>query len=191
MNDEFEKVKIPQKVYWKIDKAVATMYEMLKIDSVPIDPFAIAKSLNIEVIPYSKLNEDELKDALENPRDGLSYFNTEKKKFIIWYNDRGACRARQRFTIMHEIGHIWLGHKVDSILAEMQANAFASYALAPSPVIHVIPHESFVDYMSIFDISSDGAYYTFYRYKQWTHQIEERKLFDFEVKLMDTFRKNK
>ena len=39
------------------------------------------------------------------------------------------------FTIMHEIGHIDMGHKHGSQLAEVIANHYAGYALAPSPLI--------------------------------------------------------
>lgn len=187
MIDECGKLTLPQRVFWDVDKAVAKLYEELNIKSVPIDPFAIAKALNIKVQPYSEFSEEILQKLVKISQDGFGFFDIEENRYVILYDDVNNCKARQRFTIMHEIGHIVLGHKVDSPLAEVLANAFASYALAPSPIIHMLVFDSYLDFMSIFNISNEGAYYTFIRYKQWTHQIEQRALFDFEIKLMERF----
>lgn len=38
----------------------------------------------------------------------------KRKSFFIYCNDMNCNQQRLRFTIMHEIGHIVLGHKISN-----------------------------------------------------------------------------
>ena len=116
MNDNDSKfVKLPKTLYDLIEFKVVELFEQLNIDKFPIDPFQIANSLNIKLIPYSQLSE----------KAQQYYHSLEVVGFncildgvrVICYNDNDIIE-RQRFTIMHEIGHIVMKHKQDSELAE-------------------------------------------------------------------------
>ena len=59
----------------------------------------------------------------------------------VVYNERKNY-GRVNHTIMHEIGHIVLGHTEDSDLAEAEVSFFAKYALAPPILINKLKLET-------------------------------------------------
>ena len=86
----------------------------------------------------------------------------------IFYDDLHP-RNRQRFTIMHEMGHIQLGHKENSMYAERCANYFATYSLAPTPIIGLYGCEDYIEVSKRFKLSQESALYAFDRYKRWVN----------------------
>lgn len=122
---------------------------------------------------------------INNNADGFSYYHPGLGRFIIRYNDV-QCIERQRFTIMHEIGHILLGHKTESDLADKMANYFAAYALAPSPLIHEYGVEDYIDIKNIFQVSEECAQICMFRYNNWVNYGCKHYL-PYEKKLIDMF----
>lgn len=104
--------------------------------------------------------------------------------YKIFYND-SHCIERQRFTIMHEIGHIELGHKESSAFAEMCANYYAAYSLAPSPLIGLFKCEDYIDVSIRFNISYECAIYAFDRFERRSNM--PYKLKPYEMKLNGLF----
>lgn len=110
-----------------------------EIASLPVDPFRLAQQHDLGPEPYSKLN-------LSYKEDGFLIRDRGIER--IFYNDQVEHPERIRWTIMHEIGHAFLGHfQFDETLfrngmtttasgvLEVEAHLFASEVLAPSPVI--------------------------------------------------------
>lgn len=58
--------------------------------------------------------------------------------YIILYNSFDNNYARRNWSITHEIGHIYLGHKTDDPLEEIEANFFAAQLLMPEAVLRAI-----------------------------------------------------
>ena len=170
--------------YNKIENFVVDLYTELNIKEFPIDPFNIAKQKGYEVIPYSKIPKDARNILRKTEKSGTSG-KTKNGVFRIFYDDLDS-KYRQRFTIMHEIGHIELGHKEDSVYAEKCANYYASYSLAPSPMIGRLGCEDFMDISARFSVSYESAIYAFDRFTRWANipyglrPYEEKlnKLFD-------------
>ena len=115
------------------------MFEECEISSYPIDCFDIANKLYYVLKPYSSLPPDEYMNALCIDTDGFSGVEqnpvTGMNQYVIYYNDH-AQYERMRWTIFHEIGHIYLGHHdnpddSNSTIEEAEANFFAKYAIAP------------------------------------------------------------
>ncbi len=187
MNKETEfldYITIPRKIYNKFEALVASQFTKHNIKSLPIDPFAIAKSEGMIVRPYSLLPEEATIMLTSNEQDGFSYYDPDIEKAIIRYNDSQSF-YRQKFTIAHEIGHILLGHRHGSVLAEHMANHFAGYLLAPSPLIHVMNCEDWFDVMDKFEISDECAYYRFISYRNWAkYQIDKA----YERRIIKQFR---
>lgn len=60
-------------------------------------------SLDIPLIPY----EERRKELIEISEDGFSFF--DRGEYAAFINEKNL-PTRQKFTIAHEIGHIYLGH---------------------------------------------------------------------------------
>lgn len=108
-----------------------------KIKELPTDVIAIANNSNIRVIKNSNINR------LEPNESGICLL-VGSDYFIIY--DDTQNRGRRRFTIAHELGHIFLGHLlIDSKGArtfdtsrpqiEQEADVFASRLLAPACIL--------------------------------------------------------
>lgn len=54
---------------------------------------------------------------------------------LILYSDNAKSEKRLKWTLAHEIGHIYMGHTCDSNLAEVEANWFAAELLMPIPIL--------------------------------------------------------
>lgn len=98
---------------------------------------------------------------------GACIYNKKREQYIILYNDTQNNPQLDRFTIAHELGHIFLKHHQDSntdtLLKrnlgywkykqyENEANCFARNLLSPAPLVNRIAEES-AQPLSIHDIS--------------------------------------
>jgi len=109
-----------------------------KVDKLPVDVVGIARESGIRVIKNSAVGE------LQESESGLSFF--DGKQWYIVYDDTNTIE-RCRFTVAHELGHIFLGHEMikgyvaRTSLAgikpdiEREADMFASRILCPSCVL--------------------------------------------------------
>lgn len=119
-----------------------------RIDRLPVDPLRIIARNGWGLVTYERLAQLDGIDtaavaSLCRSGDGFTIFNG--RNYCIAYNGAVRTSGRVVFTLMHEIGHIALGHlaRPDSdILAgdgndalEREADYFAGCVLAPSVVI--------------------------------------------------------
>lgn len=129
------------------------------VTSLPVNVMQIAKKAGIKVVKNSRVNLLSLNES------GASFINN--KQWYIVYDDT-AIRQRCRFTIAHEMGHIFLGHKIkreqhtqsfDSSkpIAEKEADIFASRLLAPACVIWALKLKSSAEIAKLCDISITAA----------------------------------
>lgn len=127
------------------------------IDRLPVDPAAIIRCHRWGLATYQSLAElagipDGDLSGLFVSGDGYTIFNG--RNYCIAYNHAVASLGRISFTLMHEIGHIVLGHFTDGFsqnwaqalsgaartspvcaARECEAHFFASCVMAPSVVI--------------------------------------------------------
>ncbi len=78
-------------------------------------------------------------------------------QYVIYYNDT-ANFGRMRWTILHEIGHIYLGHHDNPddsnyLLEEAEADFFAKYAIANPPLVNISKCECPNDIQETFQTS--------------------------------------
>lgn len=104
-----------------------------KINSLPVDVLQIAKAADIKVIKNSLINE--LKES------ELGAALCDGDKWYIIYDDT-LSSSQKRFVVAHELGHIFLGHRLknghfihDNYKLEKEANSFASKLLSPACVL--------------------------------------------------------
>ncbi len=180
------KIKIPSWKYEKTEKAVVDLYVEQGIHSLPIDPFFIIKNRGYVLIPFSKLNNvNSQRGILDDNNDAFSFYSLEHKTYVIVYNDDKPLN-RIRFTLMHEVGHIDLGHKGESELARKMADCYAGYALAPSPLIWTHASEKIPDIIAVFWVSPDCANVCSRRYLNWL-EYGGMQLKDYEIRLINLF----
>lgn len=153
-------------------KAQDTAYRLLKgysllADTVfPVDPILFIKQTkNLALDTYSRIatcvncSVDDIR-RITGSDDGTSFFDVKKEKYIIAYNDTVQTESRKRFTIAHELGHIYLGHLLgndisDDIynLQEKEANYFAKRFLVPLPFFTRLLEKTTLESLSVSDIS--------------------------------------
>lgn len=177
--------KIPPWKYTEIEKKVLRLYVEQGIRSFPINPFEIIKQRGYILIPFSKFDNFNRPKVIDDNNDAFSFYAPELKTNIIVYNDDKPL-SRIRFTLMHEVGHIDLGHKGESDLARRMADYYAGYALAPSPLIGKFASEEIHDIISTFGVSSECADICSCRYQNWK-QYGGRCLKDYEIQLINIF----
>lgn len=99
----------------------------------PIDPFILCEKMGYVLVKYSDLSPEVIEKYKNKNKNGFKIEDSDGTIYII-YNDIKDIRII-KFTILHEIGHIVLGHLEESELAETQANFFAGFLLAPPVII--------------------------------------------------------
>ena len=109
-----------------------------QIDSLPVDILKIARAADIRVIRDSIVND------LSPTENGKSYFDGQN--WTIIYNDLNSIEI-SRYTIAHELGHIFLGHELkyakyigtaeikSKPKSEQQADLFATRVLCPACIL--------------------------------------------------------
>lgn len=131
------------------------------VNSLPIPIGKIAKNSNISIVKYSLVQPDRLTEI----ESGTTCFINDK--FYIIYRDTESLQ-RCRFTIAHELGHIYLGHSLinDKLYRkfditkpqiETEADIFASRLLAPACVLWGLGVHTADEIASVCNISMTAA----------------------------------
>lgn len=125
-----------------------------------LDVFKLAKDLDIVLIKYSALTEEQLNKIKEydETKDGFTIFKMVdgELKFYTFYND-SASPYRIRSTIAHEIKHVVFLERDPTEKQEDLANHFARYILAPTCLVMPYVGRYLEDIVSDFDISIEAA----------------------------------
>jgi len=129
-----------------------------KINSLPVKVSQIAKQSDITLLKNSVAN------LLSKNESGITLVQDDKL-YIIYADEQSPQRCR--FTIAHELGHIFLGHlfkengngfsTTDD--AEHSANVFARDLLAPACVLHELHATNAAAIANLCNISFDAATY--------------------------------
>lgn len=150
-------MKLKGENYEYIKQEVANMFTNYNITGIPVNVFEIAWKMGLIVKPYSKLDYETHKKALEYSKDGFS-IETAEGLWIIFYNDENKNFNRINQTIMHEIAHYVLGHIQEGEEEEAEAKFFAKYALASPVLIHNMKQDKTIEnIMEQFNISYQAA----------------------------------
>lgn len=121
-------------------------FQQESISSLPVRPMVIIRNHNFKLYTYNAFSRITGDSVLDITREyGVDGFSTiVRGRYVIVYNE---CRspARIRWTLMHELAHIFLGHlqMCDGTVCrnekrdifDAQADAFTADVLAPLPVL--------------------------------------------------------
>lgn len=173
--------------YSSIIFRTAKVFKECQIRSFPIDCMEILKHYSYRVYSYSYIKS-------RNPRLFKlcgGYSNdafTEKSLKIIAFND-SVSLGRIRFSLMHELGHIMLGHTGQEPDCEFEANLFASNILAPRVMIQRLGCQNSADVQKTFGMSAAAAniaWIDFMKFNKQDYQKEDIELlhwFDYQPTL--------
>lgn len=146
-----------------------------KITTFPVDPFQIINSNKWGLITYSELAKEKgvwIEDIIDAFQSEDGYTIYDGSNYTIAYNDTIYSKGRIRFTLMHEIGHIYLKHLLDfeeTVLTrstltenkyktlENEANSFARNLLAPVMVVKDLDLKTNYDLVDFFGLSQSAA----------------------------------
>ena len=177
--------KIPAWLYAEIESKVVDLYIEQNICKIPIDPFEVIEKRGYLLVPFSKLNLDFLEKSIDKQNDAFSFYEKDIGTYIIAFDDSKPYE-RLRFTLMHEVGHIDLGHKGESDLAKRMADYYAGYALAPSPLIYRFAGENIALIRRVFCLSNNCAEVCYTRYSNWL-EYGDAEFRDYEEDLLSLF----
>ena len=96
--------------------------------------------INVEdIIKYRK--DIQIKKEDLQGLDGYSIYNFKTKRYLIALDDVNYDLSRQRFTLAHELGHIFLQHHtkykyLSDYVKEKSADAFAGELLMPREIMY-------------------------------------------------------
>lgn len=143
----------------KLYDLILSIYKKYDISTFPIDCFAFSEKCGYKIIKYSELTETKRAACLSLSKDACIV------KRILHYEDRNISE-RIRFSIAHELGHIFLN--TDS---EDDADNFASHFLAPRIMIHKYRCETSDQIHDLFGLSYDASNRALMDYRKWYENI--------------------
>lgn len=156
IDEESVGIKIPGRRYDAIEEAVLEMYLKADIHEIPVPMQAIADAFDYEVCSYQMAGGELEETLLQCSPDATTVQYPSHERVTIFYN-AGQPLLRQRFSFFHEVGHLILGHKEESALAEKEANHFAATALCPLPLLEHHRISDVESIVQVFEISKDCA----------------------------------
>lgn len=172
------------------EKAIEVLEEY-DISQAPISLQEIIYCLRreIQIMPYSKFmamnnfSKEYVIDYFDS-RLGTCYWMEDTNQYLIFYNDIDFSEQTNRFTVAHELGHIFLKHhekvgvnvlkrsalqKEEYEEYEKEANAFARNLLSPAPLaLYILNdlHGQESDLQKAFNISDKAAHVRFEKLKR-------------------------
>ncbi len=179
-------MKLPYSRYEEIKNEVVNLFQQTGIDSAPVNVWFIAQQMGIRLIPFSSLPAIQQNAVNLLSNGGLKFRMVNQygdEKHCIIYDD-SVPNGRIRFSILHEIGHIVLGHKQDSTIADAEADFFAKYAIAPPMLVHLICPLDYKTLAQSFGLSEECAYNSMNYYIKW---LGIPNLSEYEYRLIDLF----
>lgn len=197
--------------------AYSVIIDHVKSDSLPINLLEIIKDINnLEIKDYQSLMNNSrmsLSDVIRafKSEDGALLHESNSDEYRIIFNNEINSNGRIRFTIAHELGHYFLGHKMkNKILCrfssesenyndeEKEANYFAKRLLAPLPIIKLFCDKfGYIDSLinkSLFNISNKASEYIMDNYNK-IGNYHFQSLYDLLIankfeKCIDDFKEN-
>ncbi len=155
-DEDLAKIKLPGFRYDEIHQAVLRMYEKADARIIPLQVLDVVSGLGCSIIPYRSFGPRVHNVLLQASPDAVTAQFLGSTRSAILYNDRQPA-TRINFSILHEIGHIELGHKEQSQLAEVEANHFAAVALCPLDLLEHYHISNPQKVAELFDISDECA----------------------------------
>ncbi len=166
-----------------------------RIDALPVDPFEIAAAHGVKVLTYSDycgvmgLSRNEL--VAKHGRDGFTLV-IDRRHLI--FHDENNNSSRIRWTVMHELSHVFLGHFEPGAAhpargegagggkskPEAAADELTARILSPMIVLHLCCVASLDELQKLTGLSREAS---LYRWKRLCHLRRIKKFLRHELEL--------
>ncbi len=183
--------RLPDFMYEEIKDVVSRLVKKYNVQNIPVNVFALARKLGIRLVKFSDLTEYEMqclaKFGVSEDTAGFYALAEKNGQTIpyIYYNDKLEL-GRIRFTILHEIGHIVLGHIEQSDLAEAMADFFAKYLIAPPMLVYKIRPIDYMEIKEVFLLTKTCAWNSFDYYQTWKrHHFRVGRYEEYENRILN------
>lgn len=187
--------------YDELDKAALQILMDYSFGEFPIDLRRLCEKLRIRLTPYSELGEQKLSKIKSIATSGelgdgfsviLEMPDHEGYLAYAYYNDdkkEVGSVERASFTIAHEIKHVVFGEKDPTAAEEREAEHFARYLLAPTPLLMVGKFESVYETQERFGLTITASRNAL---KAKSHRVNAHgdSLFEYESEFVDWFLEN-
>lgn len=126
--------------YQELKWSVVDAFRQLGYIRLPVEPSELLEAHGIQTLAYQiaydpSTSLDDLMMLCKCP-SGISFtIAANGRDFRFIGCNLQESPGRVRFTKLHEAGHLLRGHLQDSELAEIEANFWAKYAIAPPVLI--------------------------------------------------------
>ncbi len=187
--------------YDELDKMALQILADYSNGEFPIDLKKLCERLRIKLTPYSALKKstlakmnsitknDELKDGfsiiLKEPDSegyiAYTYYNDDENTIYAY--------ERENFTIAHEIKHVVYDETNPTDAEEAEANHFARFLLAPTPLLIIGKYETITDIQNKFGLTKSAASNAL---EAKNHRVQRygNSLFDYESEFIDWLLEN-
>lgn len=154
-----------------IMEKIVSVYERCNITTFPLNCSSILETYGFRLYTYEQLKKQNLR-----LHQMCIFYSNDSFRFedMIAYNERRN-RPRIRFSLMHELGHVVLGHEIDTQANEDEANLFASNILAPRIIIHKGQYRTADDIHLTFGLSYEASNRALASYNEWFRNIASSK----------------
>lgn len=161
-------------------------FQQLGYIRLPIDPSELLDAHGIQTIPYQiafnpSVSLDDLMTLCSCP-SGISFTtsaNGNDSRYIACNLQENS--GRIRFTKLHEMGHTMRGHLRDSELAEIEANFWAKYAIAPQVLIEELGLTTIEEISQRFGTSLECASNILNQHANWLRHRHDDEALDASI----------
>ena len=150
--------------YTQLEKDAISLLIDYGFVNFPIDVFELAKkAFGAQLVKYSSLKKKKLVkikgyDATKDGFTVVEHMSDRSKKYIIYYDDKSNI-YRQRYTIGHEIKHIFYGEEDRTKKEEDGAEYFSKVLIAPKCLIIKNKIRNIEEIVEKYELSYEAAAY--------------------------------
>lgn len=143
----------------RLYEIILKIYNDCEVTEFPIDCFAVVRSCGYHIRKYSELIDKKRAACMRLSPDSCIVEDT------LYYEDRNI-PERTRFSMMHELGHVFLGSPSEEL-----ADIFSSHILAPRIAIHKSGCKTADQIHSTFGLSYAASNRALADYRTWFQRI--------------------
>jgi len=165
-----------------LKQSVVDAFRQLGYIRLPVEPSELLEAHGIQTLAYQSaydsLSLDGLMALCKSP-SGISFTLTANGcdlRFVACNLQESP--GRVRFTKLHEAGHLLRGHLQDSELAEVEANFWAKYAIAPPVLVEELDLTTVEEIVQQFGTSAECATYILQQHSNWLRHRQDDKAID-------------